>query len=434
MAKQTGIFPISGKLGGQSWYETKSHEKLVRSIPVGFGERVKTEPAFANTRKNAAEFQWAASVAGQLVGVVYNRWRYILKPSSVGWLTKQILAIAKSNGDEDWGERKVAIADQPKVTAAYNKLSKNPLPADLLAYMANCIYYDGSYNLQKYFRLVANYWLPAEYQAYLIRKGATHIKVALLSYNVNMGEDPKTRVSTNIWPNEAIELNATEDVKILDAHQYTLPLFIDAIESEDIYTGVCVVLLPCKQVGTDENDNPVYSELQQLCSGGLVMLNYGTIANVPVETFEMTGGSGMTLTLAQDSPVYQGETRLVNAYYNGKPIKCDWSVTVDGGTQYFNDATSVPVVAGANNIIRAWFIDNNHYEVTTNCNIATLPVPSGTGEYRKGEQAIIMSAEHIDGYTFSHYTDGNGVIISQNATYVTYIDDVFVFVSVYNQD
>lgn len=71
MPKQSGIYQIKGKFENRSYYKPKNMSTgLFRSINQQMSERVKTEPNFANTRANAAEFGCATSWANQTTSVL----------------------------------------------------------------------------------------------------------------------------------------------------------------------------------------------------------------------------------------------------------------------------------------------------------------------------------------------------------------------------
>ncbi len=66
MAKQHGLHPLTGTVGGMNYYYDKNLGYLVRSKPGPTKNQVKRSPAFARVRHNYKEFGAASSFARQL--------------------------------------------------------------------------------------------------------------------------------------------------------------------------------------------------------------------------------------------------------------------------------------------------------------------------------------------------------------------------------
>lgn len=133
MAKQAGLHKLNGKHDGMSYYRSQNGGYLVRSINTGMSQRVKEDEAFINTRRNAAEFGGAAKMAGAMVKLVSQRWRYILNSIATGDLAAKILLGMQQNTTAIWGRRNLPTTQFAAVRAAYNAESKNQFPDDIKA-------------------------------------------------------------------------------------------------------------------------------------------------------------------------------------------------------------------------------------------------------------------------------------------------------------
>lgn len=62
MAQQSGVIELTGRVGKLTFY--RKEDKIIARVGSGvYGKRVKTHPAFARTRENAAEFKIAINAA-----------------------------------------------------------------------------------------------------------------------------------------------------------------------------------------------------------------------------------------------------------------------------------------------------------------------------------------------------------------------------------
>lgn len=135
MAKQGGIHKIRGKIGEASYYQSQVGGYLIRGINQGMSERVKNDPAFANTRLNATEFGGAGKLAGAMVSAVSLRWRWILSPVATGKLSSAIKNAMAQDTTNPWGEREVLLSQMDILQAAYSEFSKNQLPEDFAEFV-----------------------------------------------------------------------------------------------------------------------------------------------------------------------------------------------------------------------------------------------------------------------------------------------------------
>ena len=105
MAKQVGLFPLRGKIENKSFYKTAGvPETVIRNIPEGLSERVKTAQEYANTRLNNEEFKNANWMATFLFNAVPDRRRSMFRRFAIAALTKRALEYIRS-GSGVWGHR-----------------------------------------------------------------------------------------------------------------------------------------------------------------------------------------------------------------------------------------------------------------------------------------------------------------------------------------
>ena len=124
MAKQVGLFGLRGKIENKSFYKTTGvSETIIRGIPEGLSERVKTSEEYANTRLNNTEFGAACNVAGLLGKMVTPKFRPMILPFSQSKMAKEILKVARQH-TENWGQRVVTSADTAKLCEILTGTSK----------------------------------------------------------------------------------------------------------------------------------------------------------------------------------------------------------------------------------------------------------------------------------------------------------------------
>jgi len=110
MAKQTGIIKLKGTIGGISFYKT-SDGHLAREKGGVDANRIANDPAFVRTRENGSEF----GRAGKGGKVLRNAIRILLQNAKdkrvVSRLTKDLLAIIKTDTTNERGLRTLTDGD-----------------------------------------------------------------------------------------------------------------------------------------------------------------------------------------------------------------------------------------------------------------------------------------------------------------------------------
>lgn len=264
MAKQKSIFKIKGVVDGQSFFYSKLGGYQMRKINPNMSERVKTEPAFANTRLAAQEFKGAASTASAIVRGVTSRWRFFSTPKLVGDLTKYIIAQNPSDPSHPWGQRTLTQNVMANVQNYYNSRQKVQMPSFIADYFDRKIYYEKE-DLQLSFQ--TSLTMTIDDQRQLMLKGATHLRVEVWAYEVVFSHYDSilkqwipalSRLSSIRATSSTLSLKKDEDLIIFSA--MTTSIEFRPTNQADRMAGVLVTYMPLKQVeGT-------YHTLQRLCS------------------------------------------------------------------------------------------------------------------------------------------------------------------------
>jgi hypothetical protein len=170
MPKQSSIFKVRGKMDGNSFYYSPLGGYQFRKINPNMSERVKTEDQFINTRRNAAEFGAAGSMAGAICRAFYQSFRFVATPKMNGILTKLIDRLIRGNTSGIWGERNVMPTLMPQIEEAFNVCMKNQMPELLKSYVVNHVRWDAVND-----QIVGDEVLQttAEFEQELLNKGAT---------------------------------------------------------------------------------------------------------------------------------------------------------------------------------------------------------------------------------------------------------------------
>lgn len=271
MAKQGGIHKIRGKIGEASYYQSQVGGYLIRGINQGMSERVKNDPAFANTRLNAAEFGGAGKLAGAMVSAVTQRWRYMLDPTATGKLSSAIKSAMEQDTTNPWGQREVLLAQMPALQEAYNALSKNEMLPELTQFLSET-YVNNESAAIKTIAIPTDYELSVDSANRLSALGAEGLivqmyvlRVSKPKFNPATGKyvSPDRFYINRVFSND-IEVAAEENI-LTEGDNITIPRgrsgswFLPQ-NTSDIIGGLLVVVTPYVVVSN------VKHILQQHCS------------------------------------------------------------------------------------------------------------------------------------------------------------------------
>lgn len=264
MAKQKSIFKIKGVVDGQSFFYSKLGGYQLRKINPNMSERVKTEPAFENTRLAASEFKGAASTASAIVRGVTSRWRFFSTPKLVGDLTKFIIAQYPSDPSHPWGQRTLTQNVLGNVQNYYNSRQKVQMPSFIKQYFDEKVTYQSS---GSQLVLSTPLTMSLDDQQHLLSQGATHIRMEVWGYEVVFSHydailkqwiPALSRLSSIRATSSTMSLINNDDLIIFPAS--TPAIEFNPTNQADRMSGVLVTYLPLKRV------EGLYHTLQRLCS------------------------------------------------------------------------------------------------------------------------------------------------------------------------
>lgn len=268
MAKQTGIHGLRGKVNGMSYYGSKVGGSLVRKINEGMSARVKTDKAYANTRKNNAEFGMCGDLAGALIKPFTIRWRFLLDSIATGKMVKTLKELVALDLVSAWGQRAIQLTEYQQIRNKWNSLSKNEMLAEIVSQISQGVTFDG--NTQKVI-LPGIPSMSVDTIQELLDKGANYfytkvyaVKVGLPTFNSSL--ESYTNATAELV--EIPSLGASDDIKIGE----TINLFgadeavsgVSPLDEEPDLGALAVVFLPARKVGNSIN------VLQQYCSAFMV--------------------------------------------------------------------------------------------------------------------------------------------------------------------
>lgn len=267
MPKQVGIRKFAGKIGEEVGYYSQNGGWVTRSQNPAMSERVKNDPAFANTRYNAAEFGAAGSLAGVLVSSVTQRWRYMLNPIATGLLCKDILGFMKLNATSPWGQRELESAHYEEVQSAYNTYSKNEMLPEIVSALESAQVLDSTHRVSVNGGLDVD--MSADTASRLLSQGAEgcittvlYLAARVPKFDPSVGKFVKpTRIAMRTM--FVVDSEIEEGAAVLEKEFDVLSsrgVYYNPTNQEGEMRGLLVIVTPYKVIG-----NTKYI-LQELCS------------------------------------------------------------------------------------------------------------------------------------------------------------------------
>ena len=264
MAKQESIYKIRGKVEGQSYFYSKNGGYQFRKINPTMSERVKTEDAFVNTRKNAIEFGAAGGLASAIVRGIQERYRFITTPKMVGELTKIIYNNMRADTSNIWGRRQLIPSLRPLVQNRFNDLLKNRMPEEISSWIRSSVLWDASLDI---ITITDNLQTSLDLENRLIDAGATGIHTELREYRCIVPVyAPGTGKYTPAIPEINVSSTISSDITINGQSPHVLipqssfaPNF-PPFNTQVYISGVLVFFFPYKTV------HNVNVTLQHLCT------------------------------------------------------------------------------------------------------------------------------------------------------------------------
>lgn len=265
MAKVLNGGILTGKVDGRVNYYSQNGGYLSRSQNPAMSGRVKTDPAFANTRLNASEFGAAGKAAGAIVRPVSQRWRYILNPIATGELAKVILEGIKADTQNPWGERTITLDHMANVQEKYNQLSKNDMPQLIVSGIDT-----GEINAAgTSFRITdSDVEMDADFVSTLLAKGAEGVIVNAYSFGVSApiyqpatGKYELIRRTCRLTLLDSIDNEIADGNTLVSSDSHSCNLLSGAIPPMNTTTasgvsgyfgGVLIIMLPYKVVSNEK--------------------------------------------------------------------------------------------------------------------------------------------------------------------------------------
>lgn len=264
MAKQHTLVPLTGKIGESSYYYTRNGGFQMRRINPNMSERVKTEPGFENTRKQAQEFGSAGSTAGALVRTMLDRWRYIITPRAAGDMTQVAYAGLKTDVVMPFGRRSLPQSAFSEYMAAFNRHIKNPLLPGVVTFMENNIKWDEE---NSKVTSQAPFTITTEMLTYMKRYGLSQIEFKV--YNLTNVVSHFVQAMAGYTPGYGLISNspvfsgtaeASESAGELIWPSMSIAMLPRPIQAQNECGGILVLMFPEKTI------NQVQYVQQRLCA------------------------------------------------------------------------------------------------------------------------------------------------------------------------
>jgi hypothetical protein len=139
MAQASGNFGFTGSLSNLSAYKMRRFDKVILRTKGGATKRrIKTDPRFANTRRNNAEFGGRATAAKWIRRVLYPI-RQLADHNLQPELNSRLKPIQEMDTQSIWGERNILLSKDPRLLEGYNlngktlfdSVVRSPVPAEI---------------------------------------------------------------------------------------------------------------------------------------------------------------------------------------------------------------------------------------------------------------------------------------------------------------
>lgn len=259
MAKQRGIYKSAGKIEGRSYYYSQTGGYLSRNINPGMSDRVKTDAAFANTRRNANEFGGAGKLAGAIIRPVSQRWRYILNPTATGDLAKVIAEGMRLDTLNVWGHRELQLIAMAGVQDVYNQQSKNEMPSIIVQGLASGnIYSDRS----KFLVSANDVEMDGDFVNTMLAKGAEGVIVNVYSFSasvpkVNPASGKYFATTSRLLLLDSIDEEIALGNRLVESAEFNCSLTdktkpFPPENTADHLSGLLVIMLPYKVVSNEK--------------------------------------------------------------------------------------------------------------------------------------------------------------------------------------
>lgn len=255
MPKQSSLFKVRGKMDGNSFYYSSLGGYQFRKINPNMSERVKTEDQFINTRRNAAEFGAAGSMAGAICRAFFQSFRFVGTPKLNGILTKLIDGLIRANTSGQWGQRNVMVSLMPEIQHTFNRCLKNPFPQLFKDYVDTQMQWDDANSMIKWNTTLET---TTEFEQEILDMGCTGF--GFLQF-IMAATNPQYMSSTGKYfpcvantiqlgvGSSYYNINGVTRITLLNAR--TALEEYKAQNNQSYASGILTVVLPKKLIGTE---------------------------------------------------------------------------------------------------------------------------------------------------------------------------------------
>lgn len=136
MARLTSNLTFTGSVGELTAYKRKGSDAVVLQQKAGpSSEQLKTSPAYANTRRNNAEFG-GRSTATKYIRRGLQELSCLCDDKVFGVLNAWLKPIQELDTESEWGRRSVCLSKQPHLLAGFNLNRHYPFDSAVRAPMS----------------------------------------------------------------------------------------------------------------------------------------------------------------------------------------------------------------------------------------------------------------------------------------------------------
>jgi len=268
MAKQHGIYKVDGKLGDLSYTYSRNGGYQVKTLNPNMSERVKNDPEFVNTRRNANELKISGIMAGKLISALSARYRYLLHRNATAKYIGEIRKAINNDTQNPWGQRTVQESEMSLFQETFAKLQKNPFPAETILDMQKFIY---GAPKDQFIVVEQSILYPQSLIDWYRAKGIEYVESHIFEFAM---EIPHFNSSTGDYENPVVSIYEAEELERIEPVSHYGDMVMIGLETDlckvpirntfKVAGGLLVVLTPLYRVG---NRNYV---AQNLCSAAWV--------------------------------------------------------------------------------------------------------------------------------------------------------------------
>lgn len=246
MPIQAGTYKVRGKMENRSYYKPKySANHLVRSINQQMSERVKTEPGFANTRANAAEFGVATGMSIELYRILSECRVNITNQTLRSKLGSNLFGFVRNDNANPSGQRTLQAYGWQDATLHFLNTNKRVAFDSNFSDNVKMTIYNGTTEINPFVRFNFHVVGATQNAALLMNKGIVRIdydfyfvRVDAKVYSPALGKYlPTKRTLENVGHIEFAQNEFTNEKSCTSLIEYPSDIFFSA---NSITFALCV--------------------------------------------------------------------------------------------------------------------------------------------------------------------------------------------------